>query len=133
MNKRKIKKELMTHYNIKNTKNKFYDFLMENKNQTYAVKIIKTRKTTLLTFNSNKVLEIAQGTLDGLKYKKKSYELLSLDYSDEYQNKILLCTEKPYKILKYLNESDIEDVSAAKIVHHFFVCDTLSEVAKIVN
>ena len=129
--KRKMIKDLKTDYRISN--NKHCDFVISNNQINYHVLIVNTSKSTQLTINSPKVWEVAKGKIDGIRYRKTSSNLIDLKSYILLENKIVYLTEKPYKILKHLNESDIVDVSDKGIIDGISIVKSLKELKMLLK
>ena len=110
MNKRKLYKYLKNDFDIKKAKGP-YDFDLVINGKTHRVLVMKTTPKCQVTLNSLIVWEVACGRVDGLRFIKTQKMLVRLDEFQKLDNKIVYLTEKPFRILKYLNESDIIDVT----------------------
>lgn len=91
-----------------------YDLTLDG--TIYHILKINIHKNTILSINSKNIWEVKYGKADGPNFKTNSKELINLKKFNALENKIIVFKEKPYKILKYLNESDIIDISNEKVI-----------------
>lgn len=70
MNKRQLFKELSYQFDISKSKKSHYDFDVIIKGIFYQLKVVPCTTNSQVTVNSVKVIEVARGKLDGIRYKK---------------------------------------------------------------
>jgi hypothetical protein len=92
---------------VKKTFFKPYDFL----DDAYYYKSIRTNASSILTFNSKNFLVIKYGQVKGLRFKVLREVQIDLSKIPSDKPLCLLLKKKPYKILQYVNESEVIDVS----------------------
>lgn len=83
----------------------------------YHIKILNTNSNIQLTLNSKYVWALKKGKVSGIRFKGSSSTLLDVRNFMQKENRVVILTNKPYKILMYLNESDIKDVSTRSVIH----------------
>jgi hypothetical protein len=131
ISKKKCIKELSKQYIVSKSKHKPIDIQIEIDGHTYNCIFLKVNPQTQVTFNSPIMLELAQGKVDGLRFKKKSSRLIDLSVCKHKDNCLLFLLDTPYRTLKYINESDIIDVSNQDKVHHFRVLHSKEELKNL--
>lgn len=131
MNKRKLLKVLSTQFDINKTKAKDYDFDMVYMGIEYRIKILCIPKNAQLTVNSSTVWEIGKGKLDGIRFIKSSSDLYRFNGFSKFKNKVVLLSEEPYKILKYVNESDLIDISQEIYIDDIILIRNLKQFQNI--
>lgn len=127
MNKRKLLKFLQKDFDISKTKNASYDFNIIINNKTYQLLVVPSSETSQLTINSPIIWEMAKGRINGIRYKKTSSNLLRLTEYNKQVNKLVYLTNTPYRILKYLNESDVIDISNESVINDIRIIKDVSE------
>jgi hypothetical protein len=111
-------KTLKRYCDLKKAVLKPYDFVCHHKENIYHIKTIRTSKDVIVTFYSRNHLSIKTGKVKDGRFLTKNERILSLEgFSDVHQG-VIVFDKQPFKILKQLNESDIVEVSEAK-VHHY--------------
>jgi hypothetical protein len=90
-----------------------YQYRIEHETQTYHVKVLHITSRHILTINSANIWNIKTGSVQGLQYKTRSSHLIDLSELFQYPNVVIVFKQRPYKILRYRNESDIDDISGA--------------------
>jgi len=133
MNKRQLFKKLSEDFDIKKTKNSSYDFDLVINDTQYSLWVIPVTKNTQVTFNSHKIWELSKGKIDGIRFHKTSKTLLHLNGFTSKENKVVYLTNKPYRKLKYLNESDIIDVSDETIIHDILFIENIEDFNKLIK
>jgi DNA helicase TIP49 (TBP-interacting protein) len=128
MNKRKLYKELSAHFKVEKRLHSSGDFVVVVEDKEIVIKMIKVPRNAQVTFNSKRIVEVASGYLNGIRYMKKNVSLIDLDDLYESRDVVLLFSMKPFRVLKYLNESDIEDVSDKNQIHGYNVFYDMSMV-----
>ena len=104
-----------------------HDFEITANERTYYIMFIKVGPNTQLTVNSKTHIELATGRLEGIRFKKRQSTLLNLRNFSTKKNKIIFLLGKPFRMLKYLNESDIVDISKDKVVHDYHIFNTFKD------
>lgn len=130
MNKRELRKHMMSLGTYKVSRDDSL-FTIEVKEKRFKVLYLKTSKDTQITVNSPTVIEVAKGKLSGIRYKKTSSNLYRFDSKEI--DVLVVCTGKPYRILKHLNENQIEDITIDNKVHKIHFLYTLEEIQSIIN
>jgi hypothetical protein len=107
----------MAQYQIKKVRFKPFQYIITYNNKTYHVLQINLSSSNQLTIHSKHVWNIQYGRVDGARYKTRGKKLLYLDRFHQLENPIYYLKNKPYRILQYINESDIVDISAQHSIH----------------
>lgn len=94
-----------------------YQYLVTNQNTTYHVRVLPVTQRTLLTINSKYIWNLKTGKAQGVRYNTHGSHLVNLKEFLQLPNPIVVFKQRPFKILQYLNESDIIDISSASSVH----------------
>jgi len=119
MTKRQVKKYLIEHYQGKKVLFGDYDFEITKGDRTFCILFLKMGNNAQLTVNSKTFFEVANGQRDGIRFIKKQSTLHNFSKFSLKKNKIIFMIGKPFRILKYLNESDIVDISDKTVVHDY--------------
>ena len=127
MNKKQLFKELKTQFDITKTKQKDYDFDLQIDDTLYKILVLKSSSNTQITINSVKIWEIARGTKNGIRFKKSVSNLYDITSFSQYENKIVFLTNPPYRVLRYLNESDIVIVQPNELVNGIRIINSINE------
>ncbi|KFZ26261.1 MAG: hypothetical protein KQ78_01506 [Candidatus Izimaplasma bacterium HR2] len=130
MRKGKIIKNLKEKYEVKTKYFKDYDLEVSNKSKTYYIKVLNVSNNHQITVNSKLIWNIKKGKLDGIKFNTLDSILLSLKEFNKLDNKIIMFTNKPYKLLKALNESDLIDISEETEINDIFVTYNISKLVE---
>lgn len=117
MKKKEIIKYLVDTYQAKKARFKEYDVSFVKDGEEYMVKIFNTNSSNQVTINSTIIWGIQNGKVDRSRYKTTSRRLIEMKEFQKHKNKIVLFTDKPFKVLKYLNESDLRDITDLREVH----------------
>lgn len=131
MNKRQLIKELQTQFDINKPKNKNYDFEVVIKDTPYQVLVLKSNTNTQITVNSKTVWEFARGSKNGIRFKKSSSNLIGVKEFMKEENKIIFLTNRPYRILRHLNECDIVEVNEDELVHGIRIFESIKDFVKL--
>ena len=131
MTKRQILKYLKSEFNTEKRSDNSYDITLNIKEKKYYVKIVNTNSNVLVSLNSKYVWEIKKGKISGIRFIKHSSRLIDLKKFMTKEQKIVILTNKPYKILKQVNESDIIDVSNEKYVHNIFITNSPQSITNM--
>ena len=121
MRKRGIVKKLRSEYEVNTKLFGIYDFEIVKESKSYYVKVLNITKNHQITVNSKLIWNIKRGRVDGIKFNTISSDLLNLSEFNKLENKIIVLTNKPYRLLKALNESDLKDISEESVVNEIFV------------
>ncbi len=131
MKKRDIIRELKQLGKLKRNTKIPTQYVLQTENDKYMVFIIKTTSTVQVGINSPKVIEISKGRLYGIKYKKTSSLLYRWDNKE--QKVLIVLLDTPYRILKYINENELVDISEEKQVHNIQFIRLINEIQSIVK
>ena len=123
MKKREVKKLLKEH-NINKSKRLEFDYEVNDA----FIKLLSTNTNTQLTINSPTVYEIQSGKLDGIRFIRKSSVLSRFKKTDKV---ILVLLQKPYRVLKYINENEVVDISTETSAHNMTIVHTLEQLESI--
>jgi len=133
MRKREIIKKLKRIYKIKTKSLGVYDFEVITDNKSYFVKIINITNNYQVTINSKIIWDLKKGTINGIRFKAVSSNLISLKEFNKLENKVVIFTSKPYKVLKVLNESDLLDISNEKTVNDIFITSKIEDLIEYIK
>ncbi len=97
---------------------KSYNFTIEFNDKVYHVKTIKVHPNSILSINSKIVWQIKYGKGNGVNFKTTSSQIIDLSKFQQLDNKIIVFKGKPHKILKYINESEVVDISNESEVYN---------------
>ncbi len=125
MKKRDIKRILKENAVKKSTK-VAYDYQI---NDSY-ITLVNSNSNTQITINSPSVYEVQSGKLNGIRYIKKSSVITRFDKNDHL---VLVLLNQPYRILKYINENEIVDISEDKKVHNIDIVQSLEQLESIIK
>lgn len=131
MTKRAIKKQLSSLYKVEKASNNSYDFNIVVKGIVYAVKFISVKANTQMTINSPYIWELQTGKLSGIRFIKRSSQRIDLRPYNKQENKIVFLMGNPFRMLKYLNEADIVDITGAKEVHSYKLFNSIIDFETI--
>lgn len=116
----KAKKVLLSYKNVKEVKNKKYNFVIENEEMKYLIKVIDIPSNSLITINSKETWKLSWGgskndlgrAYPNDKYLDELKPFLLMPLKDELHTmKIVLLVPGTEKIVRYLNESELEVVT----------------------
>lgn len=130
MRKGKLIKALRKDFDIKVKRFSTYDFEIIKASKIYYLKVVNISSTHQITINSKHIWNLKKGKINGIKFKTLNSELLNLKEFNKFDNKIIVFTDKPYKVFKALNESDLKDISDEKVINDIFVTYELSKLIK---
>ncbi len=130
MRKREIGKNLKQYFNVKTKFLGDYDFKVDRDAKSYYIKILNITDNHQVTINSKLVWSLKKGKIKGIKFNTITSELLNLKEFNKLENKIIVMTSKPYKLLKALNESDLKDISNEKVVNNIFITSDIIELVE---
>lgn len=133
MRKREIGKNLKQHFNVKSKFLGDYDFNVDGDNKSYHIKVLNITDNHQVTINSKLIWSLKKGKIKGIKFNTISSELLNLKEFNKLENKIIIMTNKPYKLLKALNESDLKDISEEKVVNNIFITSDFIELLEYIK
>ena len=116
----KAKKILLTYENIKEVKNKCYDFICELIDFKYLIKVIDIPSNSMITINSKETWALSWGGSSkdlGRAYPNQKYldelkPFLLMKLKDEQKSmKLIILIDSTEKVVRYLNESELEVVT----------------------
>lgn len=94
-----------------------HQYIVEHDDIRYHVRVLPVTSRHLLTVNSAHIWNIKTGSVKGLQYKTRSSHLVDLRDFLRSPNPVIVFKQRPYKILRYRNESDIDDISGASEIN----------------
>lgn len=133
MRKREIIKNLKEKYEVKVKYFKEYDLEVFSKSKTYYIKVLNVSATHQITVNSKLIWNIKKGKIDGIKFNTIDSVFLNLKEFNKLDNKIIVFTNKPFKILKALNESDLIDISNESKINDISITYDILELIKYID
>lgn len=116
----KAKKILIERYSAKEYKKEIYDFVIERENIKLYIKLVDIPSNSMITINSKDTWKLSYGgSKDNLgrsypneKYLDELKSFLKLKINDEHNYlKVILLNKETEKIVRYLNESELEVVT----------------------
>ncbi|MCF7926563.1 MAG: hypothetical protein K9L74_03220 [Candidatus Izimaplasma sp.] len=128
MTKRQLIKKLQKKYDVKRTRFKPYDLILHYNTESYHIKILRITPTDQLTINSKYVWNRQKGKRDGARFIVKRNDLIYMNKVFKQSNPIILCTNKPFKVLKYINESEVINISEKKVIHKIPFLSSISDI-----
>ncbi|MCK5388515.1 MAG: hypothetical protein KAJ22_04455 [Candidatus Izimaplasma sp.] len=131
MTKRQIIKIIKSEYKTEKRSDRSHDIILYLNKKKYYLKVVNISSNVLLSINSKFVWEVKKGKISGIRFIKYSSTLIDLKSFIKKENKIVVLTNRPYKILKQLNESDIIDVSTKDYVHNIFITSNPLSIREI--
>ena len=111
---------------------KDYNFEITKDGVTYYVMKLGISSRNILTINSKHIWSIKSGKVSGVQFKTTSHRLINIKDFNRFPNRIIILKSKPYKILKYINESDIIDISTERIIHDTIVISDLHQLKHLI-
>ena len=124
----KAKKQLQTLPNFKEYKKELYDFTIENDEVKLFIKMIDIPKNSMITINSKTTWCLSYGGSSsdpGRAYPNKKYldelkSFLKNEYtSEKTSHKIILLNSSTEKVVRYLNESELDVVNYCEKVYDY--------------
>lgn len=79
--------------------------------EVHYILALPVTKNSILQINSQYIWEIKYGKQNGARFHTSRKKLFNITKFMKLPNKIVVFKEKPYKILKHVNESDVVDIS----------------------
>lgn len=119
MTKRQVMKYLTDHYHGKKVNFGDHDFEFTKRGRVFHLVFLKIGQNAQLTVNSKTHFEVSVGKRDGIRFIKRQSTLYDFRKFFTKKNKIVFLLGKPFRMLQYLNESDIIDISDQTIVHDY--------------
>lgn len=113
---------------IKRVLFKDYNFIVTDNRKEYHIKILNVNKNSILSINSKHIWEIKKGKVNGIKFKTISKTLIDMRSFNKLSNKVILFRNKPYKILKFINESEVVDISDSKEIFDIKIYNSIKEM-----
>ena len=107
---------------------KEYDYKIIKDNKTYHIKVLNVHSRTILSINSKYIWEIRLGKAVGLSFKTASTNRLNMSEFNKLSNKIIVFKSQPYKLLKYINESEVLDISGSSEIFDIKIFNQLKDV-----
>ncbi len=127
MSKKKII-EVLGNADVKKVFFKDYDYIINKDDKKYHLKIIRVNSSSILTINSKIIWEIKYGKHSGVSFKTSSNTFINLKKFNLLENKIIVFKEKPYKLLRYVNESELVDISDSMKINNIIVFNNISDL-----
>jgi|LGOV01.1.fsa_nt_gb hypothetical protein len=127
MSKKKII-EVLGNADVKKVFFKDYDYIINKDDKKYHLKIIRVNSSSILTINSKIIWEIKYGKHSGVSFKTSSNTFINLKKFNLLENKIIVFKEKPYKLLRYVNESELVDISDSMKINNIIVFNNINDL-----
>lgn len=90
---------------------KSYTYKITCNDKIHHILVLPVNKYHIVTVNSKYIWNIKSGSVNGIQFKTNASHLLQLQEFMAYENPMISYKQPPYKTLKYLNESDVIDIS----------------------
>ncbi len=113
---------------VKKTLFKDYNYSLYLDNTEYVILVMNVNKNSILSINSKHIWEIKQGRANGISFKTSSKSLIDMRSFNKYKNKIVVFKSKPYKILKYINENEVVDISLHSEINDIKIFNSIREI-----
>lgn len=133
MRKNKLAKILRNDFNFNISKIGKNDYNISSKNKVYNLKVLPITANHQLTINSNTIWESKRGIVKGIRFIAVDSNLIKMTDFVGLENKIVFLTNKPYKILKAVNESDLNDISEINFVNDIFITSDTEQLIQYIN
>lgn len=133
MRKRQISRILKENFKVTQMFFSSYDFKVFNGNHRFNIKVINVLSTHQVTINSPDIWEIKKGRIKGIRFEEISSESVKLDEFNNLDNRIIFLANKPFKLLKALNESDLLDISGKNEIDNMFVSSDILKIIQYIN
>jgi len=104
------------------------DYELSIDNITYHIKLLNVNKHTILSINSKHIWQVKIGKAIGINFKTSSSKLIDLKSFNKLPNKIICFKDEPYKILRFINESEVVDISDTKAISDIKIYNSLKEI-----
>ncbi len=111
---------------------KSYNYTIIVDGNTHYIKVLNVSKSNIISINSKFVWEIKTGKPNGINFKTHSKTMLDMTEFNRLNNQIVVFKGKPYKILKYINESEVIDISENSEVYGVKYYNSIKEI-KLIN
>lgn len=105
-----------------------YDYEIVSGDKIYHLKKLNVNSSSILNINSQYFWEIKKGRLSGSNFKTSSKKLIDMRDFVDFDHKIVVFRSKPFKIFKYINESEIVDVSNVKEINDILIFNSVKAI-----
>ena len=105
-----------------------YDYILKIDNVNHYIKVLRVNRNSILSINSKYVWEVKTGKVSGINFKTTHKTRLDMKEFNKLSNKIIVFKNQPYKILKYINESEVIDISGTKDIFDIKIFNNIKEV-----
>ena len=82
---------------------------------------MRVNKSTIVTVNSKHYWGLKHGKVNGSSFKTSQETLIDMRGFNTLENKILLFKGQPHKLMKYVNESDLIDISGIDVINDVLI------------
>lgn len=90
---------------------KEYTYQAIDGEKMYHILVLPVTGSSILTINSKYVWDIKYGKQQGARFVTRTTKRLNMQNFMKLENKVVAFRGKPYKIHKYINESEVVDIS----------------------
>ena len=125
---KKILKDKFPTANIKKVLFGDCDYKLSIDGTTYHIKLLNVNKNSILSINSKHIWQVKLGKAVGINFKTSSSKLIDLKSFNKLPNKIICFKDEPYKILRFINESEVVDISDIKEISDIKIYNSLKEI-----
>jgi hypothetical protein len=98
-----------------------YDYICHHKDNIYHLKMIKFFGDSIVTFNSKHHLSIKTGKVKDGRFITKKETIIQLDELSDVNQSVIVFDKTPFKLLKQLNESDIEEIEGRFVYDYILI------------
>ncbi|GEM_PF-1203990 len=112
---------------------KDYTYRIDCGERVFHVLVLPVSHRHLVTVNSKHIWNIKSGNLKGIRFQTTSSRMIDLRAFNKRTNRIVLFKHAPYKILKYINESEVIDITGKPSVHDTMLARSTQALVKIVK
>lgn len=114
-------KTIKRYCKLKKVMLKPYDYIYHHKEKIYHFKMIRFFGDAIVTFNSKNHLSIKTGKVKDGRFITRKESIVSLEGFSSVDQAVLVFDKVPFKLLKQLNESDLEAIEDGKVYHYTLV------------
>ncbi|QMS84569.1 hypothetical protein [Candidatus Xianfuyuplasma coldseepsis] len=115
-------------YHVKRKYFGTYTYQITKDNLTYHVLVLPTSRSHLVTINSKYIWNIKSGAIQGARFVTRSVKTIKMNEFLKLQNPIVVFKNSPYKILKYINESEVVDITTSLDAHDLTILPTKQSI-----
>lgn len=115
-------------YHVKRKYFGTYTYQISTKDTVYHVLVLPTSRSHLVTINSKYIWNIKSGSIQGARFVTRSVKTVKMDAFLKLTNPIVVFKNIPYKVLKYINESEVVDITTTLDAHNVTILPTKESI-----